>query len=121
MGRANSRRSKKLPAKVSRKPVVKQPTPVPSNNTPGIGSTIGQGIGIGAGAAMGNMMINGMVNTISGNSEDSNKNEVQNYSSCNYILESFQNCMYSHNDTVLCKPQLELFNKCVAKNGNEFQ
>lgn len=110
-----SRRSKNLPSKKPRNTVKKQPTLV--NNSPSIGSTIGQGVGIGAGAAMGNAMVNGMINTAS-ESSNTNDKDTQTTFSCNQILESFQNCMYSHNDTVLCKPQLDLFNNCVQQNND---
>ena len=108
----HSRRSKNLPTKKPRKPISKQPAIIPNNSMAG---TIGQGVGIGAGAAMGNMAVNGLANAVSGSSETNNK-QTQTTFTCNHILESFQNCMYSQNDTVLCKPQLELFNKCVEDN-----
>lgn len=107
-----SRRSKRLPTKKPRKPISKQPTTLSNNSMVG---TIGQGVGIGAGAAMGNMAVNGLANAVSGDSETSDK-QTQTTFSCNHILESFQNCMYSQKDTVLCKPQLELFNKCIESN-----
>lgn len=114
MPRFFSRRSKNYPVKKPRKTIKNQPVPT---NTSSIGSTIGQGVGIGAGAAMGNAMVNGMINSVSSNSDTVDK-ETQTIFTCNHILESFQNCMYSHNDTVLCKPQLDLFNKCVEQRNN---
>ena len=114
MPRFFSRRSKNYPVKKPRKTIKNQPVPT---NTSSIGSTIGQGVGIGAGAAMGNAMVNGMINTASESSNTNDKQTPPTFS-CNQILESFQNCMYSHNDTVLCKPQLDLFNKCVEQSNN---
>jgi hypothetical protein len=121
MGRRSSRstgsklpRSKSMPTVTNKYPVSKAPT---VSQQPGMVGTIGQGVALGAGAAIGSSMINGVMNSVS--SEPNNKQtQTQNTFSCNNILESFQNCMYSHNDTVLCKPQLDLFNQCVQKNNN---
>ena len=91
MPRFFSRRSKNYPVIKPRKTIKNQPVPT---NTSSIGSTIGQGVGIGAGAAMGNAMVNGMMNSVSSNSDTVDK-ETQTIFTCNHILESFQNCMYS--------------------------
>ena len=130
------RRGTSLPRRTMKSPTIKnQPTKIsqPKPQQPlqtgnqSIGSTIGQGMAIGAGAAIGSSVINGAINTMSGSNNNNtppdntnnsnNSNNINNSFNCSDILESFQNCMYSHNDTVLCKPQLDLFNKCVNQNN----
>ena len=109
-------RSKSMPTVTNKYPVSKSPT---VNQQPGMVGTIGQGVALGAGAAIGSSMINGVMNSVSGESNTNNNQvQTQNKFSCNNILESFQNCMYSHNDAVLCKPQLDLFNQCIEQNNN---
>ena len=48
------------------------------------------------------------------NKDNNNNNNIKN-PNCQYIFESFQNCMHSTNNTELCKPQLDLFNFCNKK------
>ena len=54
------------------------------------------------------------MNTISGTEEKKDTN-VDNASAfnCSNILDSYRNCMYSSNDIILCRQQLDLFNMCI--------
>ena len=43
----------------------------------------------------------------------SNKND--NFFFCKNIFETYQNCMYSRDDIILCNQALDLYNYCINK------